>query len=417
MPEIKREQLLMGLIAGRGPAFLRGINLSSMDLSSAGWLMDADLRCADLSNTNLRRANLKGANLESANLHSANLLGANLEGANLSEVKANVANFNVCNLRGANLRKISLVGASLIRACLEEADLDGADLEGANFQRSNLRKARLTNVNLKMADMEGSDLTEVILDDSSLGYDLPHNDIAQSNGQDFYGTITSIKLTDLIQLCCLSRSNIDIEVHSNGDWGNIYIASGRVLHAQTGNIEGEDALLKILGWENGQFTTHPCNPGSVVSIDKPLEHLLLQSYRLKDESRFAVKHSGFIRSMKELVPVEAYALEYLVTIFEKEGKKLDTMEKISVTDIFYSDDREEIFCSVSARGETLITPLKYITLDTDHPLFNELAELQSEAVSITRPAQFLHSFTAGLVSIAQSFATNESNPSEGNPGP
>lgn len=392
MSEIKREQLLMGLIAGRGPAFLRGLNLSSMDLSNAGWLMEADLRYADLSNTNLRRANLKGANLESANLHSANLLGANLEGANLLEVKANVANFNVCNLRGANLKKMSLVGASLIRADLEEADLDGADLEGANFQRSNLQKARLTNVNLKMADMEGADLTGVILDDSAIGYDLPQQGIDPVNGQDFHGTITSIKLTDLIQLGCLSRSNIDIEVLTNSDKGNIYIGSGRVLHAQTGNIQGEDALLKILGWENGRFTTYPYIPGEVVSIDKPVEHLLIQSHRLKDENQFAVRYSGFIDSMKELIPVEAYASEYLVLLFEKEGKKLDTLEKINVTDIFYSADKEEIFCSVSARGDTFITPLKYINLDRSHPLFSELTELQSEAAWVMRPAQFLHSF-------------------------
>jgi len=393
MSEIKREQLLMGLIAGRGPAFLRGVNLSCMDLSNAGWLMDADLRYADLSNTNLRRANLKGANLEGANLHSANFLGANLEGACLLDAKANVANFNVCNLRGANLRKISLVGATLIRTDLEEADFNGADLEGANFQRSNLQKARLTNVNLKMADMEGADLNGVILDDSSIGYDLPQQSTDPGNGQDFHGTITSIKLTDLIQLGCLSRSSIDIEVLSNSDKGNIYIGSGRVLHAQTGNLQGEEALLKILGWENGQFTTYPCNPVDTVSIDKPVEHLLLQSYRLKDENRFAEKYSGFMNTMKGLVPVEALASEYLATIFEKEGKKLEPLEKVDVTDVFYADDKEEIFCSVSARGETFIAPLKYINLDRNHPLFSELAELQSESAWEMQHAHFLHSFT------------------------
>jgi uncharacterized protein YjbI with pentapeptide repeats len=412
MSEIKREQVLMGFIAGRGPAFLRGINLSSMDLSNAGWLIDADLRYADLSNTNLRRANLRGANLECANLHSANLLGANLEGANLPEVKANVANFNVCNLRGANLKNISLVGASLIRADLEEADLDGADLEGANFQRSNLRKARLTNVNLKMADMEGSDLAGVILDESAIGYDLPQPGPDQPAEQDFHGTITSIKLTDLIQLGCLSRSNIDIEVISNSDKGNIYIGSGRVLHAQTGSTLGEEALLKILGWENGQFTTYPYTPGDVVSIDKPVEHLLIQSFRLKDENRFAEKYAGFLRSMKELLPLDAYPSEYLATIIEKKGNKLDTQEKIQVTDIFYSDDREEIFCSVSARGDMFIAPLKYINLDRNHPLFTELAELQSEAAWVTRPAQFLHNFPAEPVSIPHAFASNERNSTE-----
>ena len=87
MSELNREQLLMAVIAGRGPAYLRGVNLVSVDLSGAGWLADADLRGADLSDANLKRANLRGANLEMANMYSANLIGANFEGANLFKVK------------------------------------------------------------------------------------------------------------------------------------------------------------------------------------------------------------------------------------------------------------------------------------------------------------------------------------------
>ena len=82
----------MSVISGRGPAYLRGVSLTSIDLSGAGWLAEADLRGADLSNANLKRANLRGANLEMANLHSANLTGTNFEGANLFRVKAEVAN-------------------------------------------------------------------------------------------------------------------------------------------------------------------------------------------------------------------------------------------------------------------------------------------------------------------------------------
>ena len=43
MSELKREQLLMAVISGKGPAYLRGVNLASVDLSGAGWLVEADL--------------------------------------------------------------------------------------------------------------------------------------------------------------------------------------------------------------------------------------------------------------------------------------------------------------------------------------------------------------------------------------
>ncbi|SPF39856.1 Pentapeptide repeat protein (fragment) [Syntrophobacter sp. SbD1] len=282
MSELKREQLLMAVISGRGPAYLRGVNLASMDLSGAGWLAEADLRGADLSNANLRRANLKGTNLEMANMHSANLVGANFEGANLFKVKANVANFNMANLRGANLRGANLVGATLVRANMEEVDLDGADLEGANLEGSNLTRAAITKVNLKLTNLDGADLTEAVLHGCTETGSPPEED-----GEDFRGTINSIRLADLLQIGCLSRSSLNIEVYSAGERGSIDIDSGRILHAQTGRIEGEEAFMKILGWEKGRFITYHLASSGAITIDKPVEHLLLQAHRLQDEKKFS----------------------------------------------------------------------------------------------------------------------------------
>ena len=301
MPEISREQLLMATIAGRGPAYLRGVNMSFMDLSLAGWLVEADLRNADLSNANLRRACLKGANMERVNLYSANLLGANLEGANLFMAKANVANLNMANLRGVNLKESSLVSVNMIRADLAGADLDGADLEGANLQGSNLRKARITNANLKMVNLDGADLTEAVLD-SSMDRIKSERSVDE---RDFHGTITSIKLTDLIQLGCLSRSNLNIEVNSNAGKGNIFIESGRVRHAETGSLVGEEAFLKILGWDDGHFVTYPYGAGGTVSIDKPVEQLMIQSLRLRDENRSGAEGYDPFRIIEEFVPDKA----------------------------------------------------------------------------------------------------------------
>lgn len=377
MAELTREKLLMALIAGRGPAYLRGVNLSSLDLSTAGWLVEADLRFADLSNANLRRANLRKADLEGANLHAANLLGTNFEGANLFKARANVANLNVSNLRGANLKEITLVGANLVGADLEEADLEGADLEGANLQGSNLRKARLTNVNLKMANLGGVDLTQAIMD-SGLRFDLSGKAVDPETEQGFHGSVTSIPLTDLVQLGCLARSNLTVEVHSNARKGYIYIGSGRVLHARTGDLEGEEALFTILGWEGGRFVTYPYNPGGTVSIDKPVEQLLIQSVRLRDENVFERKYSDFIQKIKEYVPVEALASEDLVSFLGKKGKNLSPREKIEVTDVFDSDEGDEILCSVSVQSQAFVAPLKLISLENTHPLFRDLAEFRAQ---------------------------------------
>ena len=371
MSELNREQLLMAVIAGRGPAYLRGVNLDSVDLSGAGWLADADLRGADLSNANLKRANLRGANLEMANMHSANLIGANFEGANLFKVKANVANLNMANLRGANLKGANLVGATLVRADLEETDLEGADLEGADLEGSNLTKARITNVNLKMTNLDNVDLTEAVLESSS-----GLNPAWEAEKGDFHGTITAIRLADLLQIGCLSRSNLNIEVYSAGSEGNIHIGSGRVLHAHTNGIEGEEAFMKILGWERGRFITRHFTPSGPVSIDRPVEHLLLQWHRLQDERKFSGRYSGLIRRVKKYMPLEAQASVDLVEFFEKEGYSISSSEKIEIINVFHHEGDEEILCSISTNAQELVAPLKFVNLDSNHPLHSELTGIK-----------------------------------------
>lgn len=379
MSEMKRDQLLAAVIAGRGPAYLRGVDLSSCDLSNAGWLIEADLRNADLSNANMRRANLRKSNLEGANLHAAGLLGANLEEANLFKVKANVANLNMANLRKAILKATTLVGATLVKADLEEADLEGADLEGANLQGCNLRRARLVNANLKMANLDGADLTDAVQDNDTGG---ARPEGQTENGEPvkgFIGSISSIRLADLIQLGCLSRSNFRIEVSSGAKQGDIYIGTGRVLHAEFGKSQGEEALFRILAWDSGRFTTYPYTPGGVVTIDKPVEHLLLQAHRLQDENAFADNHANWLENAKEYLPAEVRVSEELATYIAKEGKSPPNSGKLEITGIFDPiGNGDELLCSLSAGEEVYIAPLKYISLEKGHPLAGVLAELESE---------------------------------------
>jgi hypothetical protein len=369
MSELKREELLMAVIAGRGPAYLRGVNLASADLSGAGWLTEADLRGADLSNANLRRANLKGANLEMANIHSANLTGANFEGANLFKVKGNVANLNRANLRGANLKGANLIGASLVRADLEDADLEGADLEGANLERSNLAKARITKVNLKMTNLDGVDLTEAV---------LGNNDAPWRTGKGgFNGTFSSIGLTDLLQIGCLSRSNLSIEIYSEGKRGDIHIGAGKVLHALTDGIEGEEAFMKILEWEKGRFITSPFDPSDVISIDKPIEQLVLQWHGIQDEKRFLGRFSELVGKIRKHIPIQAHSSSKLVEFLARCGNNIDdASENIAITDVFAAEDEDEILCSISLNSQTLVAPLKFVDLDSSHPLYADLAGIK-----------------------------------------
>lgn len=292
MAEIKREQLLIAIITGRGPAFLRGVDLSHAELANAGWLMEADLRQANLIGANLSRSNLKNANLEKANLQDCTLIGSNLEGANFREAKLNAALARMANLRGAVFHSARMIGINLSRANLEGANLECADLEGANLEGADLTNAKLDLANLRMANLNRANLHGATVDGTVLKKEsAPEGLLDSSPG--FSGSIHKLQLTDMIQLAALSHSNVLLRVESIHGNGIVNIRSGRVEHAQMGQLQGEAALFEMLGWDSGRFETMPIpNMLNRVTIDKPLEHLLVEGMRQRDERKVneSMKH-------------------------------------------------------------------------------------------------------------------------------
>ena len=376
MSELSREQLLMAVVAGKGPAYLRGVDLTMLDLSNAGWLIEADLRQSNLSYAILSRSNLKNAKLEGANLQEAKLAGANLEGADLSKAKLITANLRYANLRGAKLCGANLVGANLFRAVLEDANLDGADLEGANLEGADLTKAKLSNANLKMANLHGVNLKSASLTGTLMPQPRDGANVSAPAGG-FVGSINSIQLYDLLQLACLSRSNMMIKVNSDGKQGIIEVQSGRVCHAQSEDSSGEAALLEILDWGKGSFETEPLRDEASCTIDKPLEHLILESVRQRDERYQSGDHLNsdlLINELRTHTPIRAFPTKGLLHFLAEKEESINPGREILVNDVFDSGESAGLMCAITADDNEFIAPLKYIKLRRDHPLFRRVFE-------------------------------------------
>ena len=113
------------------------------------------------------RANLKNANLSGVNLSGVDLSEADLNGVNLSN-----ADLRYTNLRGINLRNSNLKYANLSDTNLMDADLGDADLKDADLRDTDLRCADLRNADLRDAILSNSDLSGVITNMYTIGYNL-----------------------------------------------------------------------------------------------------------------------------------------------------------------------------------------------------------------------------------------------------
>lgn len=379
MAELSRKELLMAVISGKGPAYLRCLDLSNLDLSGVGWLMDADLREANLTHADLSRANLRNARMEKANLHGANLAGANVAGGDLRNCNLVVANLRMVNLAGANLQGANLVGANLSKANLENVNFEGADLEGANLERANLKNANLNSATLKMANLreavlEGAKMDGTFLDNTC------ESPADSSDSSGFTGSLYSIQLMDLIQLVCISRSSLLIRLASSEGRGTIHVRCGEICHAETGELAGEEAFVDMFRWKNGRFETFPVPAKIVVTIDKPFEHLLVEAMRRQDE--MGVPHvpgssGNLLEEIKNNVPFPAYPSEELQEFLDKEGKDIGSWEEFRLVDAFPSPETGEILCSLVAGDEVFIAPLMCVKIMSDHPLFDMILDYQS----------------------------------------
>ncbi len=105
----------------------------------------------------------------------------------------------------------------------------------------------------------------------------------QAPAGEFTGLV-SLQLADLIQMVCLSRWDLIVRVSSAQGRGTIQIREGRIDHAQTDTLQGDQAFFEMFRWTDGQFEMLPYKATEVNSMGKPWEHLLLEAMRQRDEA-------------------------------------------------------------------------------------------------------------------------------------
>lgn len=103
----------------------------------------------------------------------------------------------------------------------------------------------------------------------------------------FRGVLRRVGLQDVIQMECLARSSSVLEVSNAGQSGAIYIDTGQIVHAQLGNVTGEDAFTRLMALTGGHFNLRPFTEPPVRSLTGQWEFLLMEAARKSDELRQA----------------------------------------------------------------------------------------------------------------------------------
>ncbi len=149
--------------------------------------------------------------------------------------------------------------------------------------------------------------------ESLLGYE---------NESGFRG-IQSKSLMDIIQLECLSQTSAVLRIANGPQAGKIWIQDGDVIDAQAGELTGETAFYRILGWKNGTFETMAPEPGRERTILKPSNALLLEVAQAQDEAAAGHQTQLFGAATPADEVMEIDGVEFVLSRDLREGGRLE----------------------------------------------------------------------------------------------
>lgn len=96
--------------------------------------------------------------------------------------------------------------------------------------------------------------------------------------------IRGITLSAFLQLVNMERKSCTLKVVSGNENGFLFIHKGELYDAQTSHLEGEKAAMEIIGWDAADIEMDTICRRKEKKITTPLEFLLLETFRIKDET-------------------------------------------------------------------------------------------------------------------------------------
>jgi hypothetical protein len=115
----------------------------------------------------------------------------------------------------------------------------------------------------------------------------------------FQGSLKELPLPDIIQLVSVSGKTGKFSLTSEAGSGEIHLQDGRIVHAFSGKLEGEEAVYEMAVWRDGDFVFVPTENAGVTTITKSNTNLLMEAARRLDEWQILSKRIPSTR----LVPV------------------------------------------------------------------------------------------------------------------
>ncbi len=76
-------------------------------------------------------------------------------------------------------------------------------------------------------------------------------------------------VVDILQMCCLSRRSGAVQMVKGANSGIVFLRAGQIIHAETADLRGQEALREIVNWQYVEFA-YDC------TVQSPAETIALR---------------------------------------------------------------------------------------------------------------------------------------------
>ncbi len=122
----------------------------------------------------------------------------------------------------------------------------------------------------------------------------------------FRGVLRRVGLEDVLQMECLARHSLTLEVSTHTAQGTIIVRDGEIIHAEAGERPGETAFYYLMSLKGGHFNLKPFVEPATRTITGSWEFLLMEAARKRDEDRDNARQpEGETTSLKPTAPEES----------------------------------------------------------------------------------------------------------------
>jgi DNA-binding response OmpR family regulator len=106
------------------------------------------------------------------------------------------------------------------------------------------------------------------------------------------GSLRTFSLAEVLQTLQQNRATGTVEISTGSGRGSIVVDDGKILSAQRARLRNTDAILEMLGFDNGSFRLTPELPTNTVQAGKPInvQGILLEAAWIADETNRRAAH-------------------------------------------------------------------------------------------------------------------------------